>query len=191
MLDAKAEVDTVLRQAITDFTAQFVNRMLDPIKSKDGKPLKISPVEAANRTTALRQNITQQTPFLRAKLEDYITDHRTREMLVAAVIESITQTYEDWYETSYTPSLNGAGGARSTKGKGSVDSVWDPVVFEEWCGSVFKVGTLGLGIGLGDGEDEEDRGFNGDGSESGSVNSVSVRTGTERTGGHTGLRIKM
>ncbi|KAF1956847.1 Sec34-domain-containing protein [Byssothecium circinans] len=205
MLDAKAEVDTVLRQAITDFTKGFVDRMLDPIKSKDGKPVKSStPTDAANRTTKLRQNIDQHTPFLRAKLEEYISDLRTREMLVAAVMESVTQTYEDWYDTCYTPSLNGgagagAGAARSGKGKASVDSVWDPDVFNEWCAGVFKVGTLGLAIGL-DGAADEDRdgaysGGDGDGdSEGGSVDSTSVRTGTERTG-HTGLglglRIRM
>ncbi|KAF2641601.1 Sec34-domain-containing protein [Massarina eburnea CBS 473.64] len=189
MLDAKAEVDTVLRQAITDFTKSFVDRMLDPIRGKDGKGLKTNPSDAAQRTSTLRQNISHQIPFLRTKLEEYIADHRTREMLVAAIMEAVTQLYEDWYDTAYTPALNGSGGSvRSNKGKGSVDAVWDPEVFGDWCGGVFKVGTLGLGIGLGDAGHDA-----GEGSDDGSVDSVSVRTGTERSErtGRSGIRIKM
>jgi hypothetical protein len=97
-------------------------------------------------------------------------------MLVAAVMESVTQTYEDWYDTSYSPSQNGT--SRSSKGKGREDGVWDPDVFNEWCGNVFKVGMLGLGM------DEQDDFEDG----SGSDDSMSARTGTEETGG---LRIKM
>jgi hypothetical protein len=174
MLDAKAEVDARLRQAINDFTGQFVTRMTAPVDTKNGK--KVPPSEAPARTSKIRQNIEHETPFLRSKLEDYITDARTREMLVAAVMESVTQTYEDWYDTSYSPSQNGT--SRSSKGKGREDGVWDPDVFNEWCGNVFKVGMLGLGM------DEQDDFEDG----SGSDDSMSARTGTEETGG---LRIKM
>jgi hypothetical protein len=174
MLDAKAEVDARLRQAINDFTGQFVTRMTAPIDTKNSK--KVPPSEAPARTSKIRQNIEQETPFLRSKLEEYITDARTREMLVAAVMESVTQTYEDWYDTSYSPAQNGA--SRSSKGKGREDGVWDPDVFNEWCGNVFKVGMLGLGM------DEQDDFEDG----SGSDDSMSARTGTEETGG---LRIKM
>lgn len=185
MLDAKAEVDTRLRQAIQDFTAQFVGRMTAPIKTKDGKILpKISPGEAAPRITKVRSNIEHETPFLRAKLEEYITDYRTREMLVAAVMESVTQTYEDWFDTAYTPSLNGTG--RSSKGKGREDGVWDPDVFGEWCAGLFKVGTLGLGI-MTDGPEDMD---NGADDSDGSMGAMSGRSSTERTG-TTGIRIKM
>jgi hypothetical protein len=174
MLDAKAEVDARLRQAINDFTGQFVTRMTAPIETKNGK--KVPPSEAPARTSKIRQNIEQETPFLRSKLEEYITDARTREMLVAAVMESVTQTYEDWYDNSYSPAQNGA--SRSSKGKGREDGVWDPDVFNEWCGNVFKVGMLGLGM------DEQDDFEDG----SGSDDSMSSRTGTEETGG---LKIKM
>lgn len=184
MLDAKAEVDTVMRQAINDFTAQFVNRITEPIKSKDGKTsLKVPPTEAAPRTTKIRQNIEHETPFIRTKLEEYITDYRTREMLVAAVMESVTQSYEDWYDTSYMPSLNGA--ARSSKGKGPADGVWDPDSFGDWCMGVFKVGTLALGAL---GGDEQDLGDDDD--SDASTRAMSERTGTERTG-RTGIQIRM
>ena len=190
MLDAKAEVDARLRQAINDFTGQFVSRMTTPISDKNAKG-KIA--DAAARTTKVRENIEKETPFLRSKLEEYIEDARTREMLVAAVMESVTQAYEDWFDTVYTPSLhtNGTSGSRSSKGKGREDDVWDPDVFSEWCGGVFKVGTLGLGIMDADNEqggmdDEEDDGG------ADSVGGVSGRSGTERTGiGSSGIRIKM
>ncbi|KAB2102900.1 hypothetical protein AG0111_0g9299 [Alternaria gaisen] len=185
MLDAKAEVDARLRQAINDFTGQFVTRMTAPIDTKNNK--KVPPSEAPARTSKIRQNIEQETPFLRSKLEEYITDARTREMLVAAVMESVTQTYEDWYDTLYSPSLaNQNGISRSTKGKGREDGVWDPDVFSEWCGNTFKVGTLGLGIMDDEQEDYQDR----DDSDADSMGAASGRSGTERTG-NTGLRIKM
>ena len=178
MLDAKAEVDARLRQAINDFTGQFVTRMTAPIDTKSGK--KVPVTEAPARTAKIRQNVEHEVPFLRTKLEEYITDHRTREMLVAAVMESVTQTYEEWFDTSYTPSIAGSNGAgRSTKGKGREDGVWDPDVFNEWCNGTFKVGTLGLGMEDGSEDDDED-----DGSSAGSM-----RTGTDRVG--LGLSIKM
>lgn len=180
MLDAKAEVDARLRQAINDFTGQFVSRMTTPIDTKNNKKVPIN--EAAARTTKVRQNIEQETPFLRTKLEEYITDPRTREMLVAAVMESVTQTYEDWYDTSYAPSLNGTN--RSAKGKGREDGVWDPDVFSEWCTGVFNVGTLGFG-GISPAPDDFET---SDGSDVDSMGALSGRTGTDRLGG---LRIKM
>lgn len=183
MLDAKAEVDARLRQAINDFTNQFVARMVAPVDTKNNK--KVPVAEAPARTSRVRQNVEHETPFLRTKLEEYITDARTREMLVAAVMESVTQTYEEWFDTSYSPSLsNQNGSGRSAKGKGREDGVWDPDVFNEWCANVFKVGTLGLGDM---GNEQDDSGMSDD-SDADSMGAVSGRTGTERTGG---LRIKM
>jgi hypothetical protein len=203
MLDAKAEVDARLRQAINEFTGQFVGRMTASIDAKSG-PNKapqrtFASGEAASRAAKVRSAITHETSFLRAKLEEYISDLRTREMLVAAVMESVTQAYEDWFDTVYTPSLHANGNGRTTtsgKGKGREDDVWDPDVFSEWSAGVFKVGTVGLGIAS---DDHMDTGFGGqDGdndeyiSDGDSVGGVSGRTGTgtERTG-TTGIRIRM
>jgi conserved oligomeric Golgi complex subunit 3 len=183
MLDAKAEVDARLRQAINDFTGQFVDRIIAPIDTKKNK--KIPPTEAPARTKKIRQNIEHETPFLRKKLEEYITDYRTREMLVAAVMESTTQTYEDWFDTSYTPSLSNTNGTgRSTKGKGREDGVWDPDVFSEWCTDSFKVNRLGLDTMAA----EQDEYEGSDMDDDSDADSMGARTGTERTGG---LRIKM
>lgn len=144
MLDAKAEVDVRLRQAITDLTGQFVTRITTPISGK------VPAQEAAARTTKVRQNVEQETPFLRGKLEEYITDARTREMLVAAVMESVVQAYEEWHATFAL----GGSGAAGRKGKGREDGVWDPEVFNDWCAGVFGVGIL-RDVGSGsEGEDE-------------------------------------
>lgn len=187
MLDAKAEVDARLRQAINGFTGQFVARMTAPIDTKNSKKVPVN--EAPARTAKIRQNIEQEISFLRSKLEEYITDHRTREMLVAAVMESVTQTYEDWFDTSYMPSLSSTNGSgRSAKGKGREDGVWDPNVFGDWCTSVFKVGTLGLGLRT----EDHDSANEEEGSDADSIGGVSGKTGTERTGSRSmGLRIKM
>ncbi|KAF2661605.1 Sec34-domain-containing protein [Lophiostoma macrostomum CBS 122681] len=203
MLDAKAEVDARLRGAINDFTAQFVARMTGAIASaRDREAL----VDAAPRTANVRESIERETPFLRKKLEEYVEDARTREMLVQAVMESVVRIYEDWFDTTYTPSLQtngaGAGAGRSAKGKGREDGVWDPDVFAEWCAGVFKVGALGLGIlSLGEtdpeGEDDEDEDGQGGSSEGDSVGggdgSARSGGGTEGTGtsGTRGIRINM
>ncbi len=187
MLDAKAEVDARLRQAINDFTGQFVNRMTAPIDTKNNKKVPIA--EAPARTSKIRQNIEHETPFLRGKLEEYITDHRTREMLVAAVMESVTQRYEDWYDTSYAPSQshqNGSG--RSSKGKGREDGVWEPDVFNEWCANVFKVATLGLGI---TGEQHFEGGFSENGEDLDSDDDADSMGGVSGRTRSTGLRIRM
>ncbi|KAF2175538.1 Sec34-domain-containing protein [Zopfia rhizophila CBS 207.26] len=181
MLDAKAEVDARLRGAINEFTGQFVGRMAAAISV--GKDKKIAPGEAAARTAKVRSAIEHETPFLRSKLDEYIEDVRTKEMLVAAVMESVTQAYEDWFDTSYTPSPHTNGVGRSGKGKGREDDVWDPDVFSDWCGGVFKVGRLGLGIMAEELEEMDDE-------DADSVGGVSGRSGTERTG-TTGIRIKM
>lgn len=172
MLDAKAEVDSVLRQAITDFTGQFVARITAPIRSSDGAVIKVAASEAAMRTARIRANVEHEVGFLRGKLGAYVADRRTREMLVQAVMEAVVGTYEEWFDGKFVVDGGAVGAGRSGKGKGPEDGVWDPEVFEEWCGGVFKVG--GVGLGLSGGEESESEG----------------EEGSERTGG-TGLRIRM
>ncbi|KAF2466672.1 Sec34-domain-containing protein [Lindgomyces ingoldianus] len=188
MLDAKAEVDARLRGAITDFTTQFVSRMVAAISTPPDKDIKggpkMAPGEPAARIGKVRKAVETETPFLRAKLEEYIDDPRTREMLVAAVMEAIVSAYQDWFDTVYTPSMAVNGTGRSAKGKGREDDVWDPDIFSEWCAGVFNVGRLGLGI-----MEEPDMEM-GDESDADSVGGVSGRSGTTRTG-TTGIRIKM
>lgn len=181
MLDAKAEVDARLRQAITDLTNAFKHRITAPIDTAGGK--KVPAAEAPARTARVRQNVQAETPFLRAKLEAYISDARTREMLVAAVMEAVTQGYEDWFDAAYAASLNGGKGARSAKGKGREDGVWDPDVFSEWCGDAFRVQTLGSGDDEGgDYERDGESGSDADEDADSLGGAASSRMGSVRTG---------
>jgi len=199
MLDAKGEVDARLREAITTFVNSFVERMNATIPPpKPGKPAHFQPGEAQTRTEKVKMAVEREIPFLRNKLEEYVDDRRTREMLVQAVMEGVVGGYEEWFDAVYLPSLhaNGAAtgtGGRSGKGKRREDDVWDPNVFSEWCAGVFKVGRLGLGILGADEMDEEverrDEGSEGEG-EGRSVGG-SVRTGTTQRTGGTGIKIRM
>ncbi|KAF2129826.1 Sec34-domain-containing protein [Dothidotthia symphoricarpi CBS 119687] len=170
MLDAKAEVDARLRQAITQFTAAFCERITVPI----AKGKKVPTAEAPARTSKIRQNVELEMPFLRSKLEEYVQERRTREMLRAAVMESVVLVYEEWFAGFG----DGGVGRGMGKGKGREDGVWEPGVFAEWCAGVFRVGG-GRG---GEDEDSED-------GDSGSERDTSSRSGTQST--RTGLRIEM
>ncbi|EON68894.1 hypothetical protein W97_08152 [Coniosporium apollinis CBS 100218] len=150
MLDAKAELDGRLRTVINDFTGGFASRMTAAVspaavakKSFDG--------DAA--TVAVRQAVEKEVPFLRRKLDEYLDDLRTKETLVAAVQDQVFRNYEDFFEKR-AELLRANGKAVGKKGKGREDEVWDPDMFEEWSGSVFKVGRLGM---LDEQEDDDGR----------------------------------
>ena len=53
------------------------------------------------------------------------------------------QNYETFYAV-YTKEKRTSGGRLSKKGKGREDEVWDPDMFSEWSGTVFKVGRSRL-----------------------------------------------
>jgi hypothetical protein len=145
MLDAKAELDGRLRTVINEFVEAFSTRMLAPIGEKERNKKSFDPDEA---TKAVRALVEKDVKFLRGKLDGYISDARTRETLVAAVMDQVVGGYEDFYESwsvgsGPTAAGNGLGKAKK-KGKGSIDQVWDPDVFSEWAGSVFCVGRIGF-----------------------------------------------
>ena len=143
MLDAKVELDGQLRTVINEFTAQFTDNMTSELKSKDGT--------AEDVTAEVREKVAKEVPILRAKLEQYLDDLRTRETLVAAVEDQVVQAYEAYFEeyagkqnqpAGKGGKLNGAAGAKtkiSRKGKGAADDVWDADTFAEWSEGVFNV----------------------------------------------------
>ncbi|QDS71416.1 hypothetical protein FKW77_003306 [Venturia effusa] len=140
MLDAKSELDGRLRTVINDFVSGFATRMTasidDKLVMKKGSKLDVNAA-----TVDVRLKVEKDIVFLRAKLEAYIGDVRTRETLVQAVMEQVITSYEDFFERF----AHGKEGASSgTKGKASVDKVWDPRVFEEWAAGVFNVGRIGF-----------------------------------------------
>lgn len=237
MLDAKSEVDAVLRRSIVSLTSSFADKILAPIVSAlpavandhlptqnqaqtqappqpQRKPLKFPATEASARTTRIRELLVKETPPLRSHFEAYVSDVRTREMLIVACWEAVITGYADWYacwSEAGTPMKGGKrtpGSTGRSKGKGSIDEVWDVDVFEEWGREVMGVGnagsdvfdggaaeeeaerrSMGLGLGLGlnfDGDGGEDRGDD----EEDDAGSMTTGTGKASSMG-TGLRIRM
>lgn len=161
MRDAKGELDGRLRKVINEFTQSFADRMTAALpKPTNGAGAKDSKKGAADPTAVtdrLRKAVEKDVPFLRKKLDEYIDDQRTRDTLVAAVMDITVQAYEDWYDQQVSTSPTG----KKTKGKGKEDDIWDPDVFADWCGGIFGVGGIGaVGLGiLGRGDDDlDDRG---------------------------------
>lgn len=151
MLDAKGELDGHLRASINDFTnatAALMTKPLGPRPPLGGVPRK-PPAQPAKAALTAREAIEKEVGPLRAKIEQYIEDARTRETLVAAVQEAIVRAYEEFWEAYVATEMAGrAGGKFRGKGKGREDDVWDPDAFSDWAEDVFGVGKSAL-VGLG------------------------------------------
>jgi hypothetical protein len=94
--------------------------------------------------SATRKHIEKEIPILRAKLEQYLDDMRTRETLVAAVEDQVVQIYETFFDTyvngpSRDGKANGNGLNISRKGKSPESAVWDIDTFAEWAEGLFNV----------------------------------------------------
>lgn len=140
MLDAKAELDGRLRGAINDFVASAAGGMT---AAGEG---------AAEMAKKTRGVVEERAPELRRRIDEYVSDVRTRETLVAAVKDQVVAAYDAWVEglaaaaepgTPVTP-----GGRRRSrgKGKGREDEVWTADVFADWCGGVFFAPGPGAGV---------------------------------------------
>lgn len=171
MLDAKVELDGRLRNAINEFTAGFASDMTSHLP-KDSLANHKGKLEDA--VAATREKVEREIPILRAKLEQYLSDPRTRETLVAAVEDQVVQIYEIFFD-KYTADRKGAAGANgqtasggtaaggiSRKGKSPEEMVWDSDTFAEWCEGIFDVALPQQR----DGDDDDD---------AGSIKSMSVR----------------
>ncbi|KAL1394015.1 Sec34-like family-domain-containing protein [Phyllosticta capitalensis] len=170
MLDAKSELDGRLRAVIGDFTNAWAARVtgaiaLDRVAKKGFQPTAaLDEVQLAAKKEVIE---------LRRKLEEYVDDSRTRETLVAAVVEQIVANYETFWERLQTDgkaSSNKTGGfgvAVMAKGKSRADELWEPGVFEEWCADVFRVGQGSLAWGGMAGAATEDADDDADGASSG------------------------
>ena len=133
MLDAKAELDGRLRTVINAFVEGVSKRMLSAIEPK---AVAWKSFDANAATIGVRKSVENDVLFLRQKLDEYLAYARTREMLVAAVMDHVVDGYEVFYDTW----RGGAGEKGSKKGKGREDEVWDPAVFQEWAEGIFRVG---------------------------------------------------
>ena len=147
MLDAKVELDGRLRSVINDLTSDFASRITRPV---DASATAKTGFDAAQAVNVIHKFAEKEVPLLRKKLDEYIDDVRTKETLVAAVQDQVIQNYETFYDM-YTAEKRSNGKQMSKKGKGRDDEAWDPDMFTEWAGSVFKVRGMGMLDGYGDG----------------------------------------
>ncbi len=142
MLDAKMELDSRLRIVINEFTNGFAKRMTtavsEVVSSKRG-------FDSAIGVQDVRKAVEREVPALRAKLDEYFDDMRTKETLVAAVQDLVLQNYEDFFEM-HTSRARANGSSVSKKGKGREDDVLDPDTFADWAAAVFGVARVGMDV---------------------------------------------
>lgn len=150
MLDAKAELDGRLRTVINDFVNGYASHITAPVETTTVAQQKddFDPLKAVRTVRGLAE---KDVPALRAKLDEFVDDARTRETLVAAVRDQVITTYEDFFDT-YS---EGKGKKISKKGKAREDEVWGPDLFNDAMEHLFQVGQVV-------GDDGNDSGGSGD-----------------------------
>ena len=139
MLDAKVELDGSLRTVINDLTSEFASRITKPV---DASATAKRGFDAAQAVNVIQKVAEKEVQLFRKKLDEYIDDVRTKETLVAAVQDQVIQNYETFYDL-YTAEKRQNGKPMSKKGKGRDDEAWDPDLFSEWAGNIFKVRGMG------------------------------------------------
>lgn len=158
MVDARTEVDERLRVVIGELVSTWSTRMSDPLDPSNtngaaparGRKTSTTPAPSddSSRALAVREAIERDVPLIRHKMDEYIHDRRTRDMLLRAVLEDVLVKYAAWLEA------RGLAGpvskASKGKGKGREDAVWEEEVFGTWAVEAF---------GLDDVEDGEDDGM--------------------------------
>ena len=139
MLDAKAELDGQMRKAISEITAYESGKMTRALKSRG---VITSPQKAAKAVAEVRKAVEQETPQLRARLQQWFMDEWTRKTLLMAVSEAIDQEYEDFLallEGASQPKSKSKKAVVKGKGKGREDEVWDADTFVRWTQTVFAI----------------------------------------------------
>lgn len=148
MLDAKVELDGSLRTVINDLTSDFASRITKPV---DASATAKKGFDAPQAVNVIQKVAEKEVQMLRKKLDEYLDDVRTKETLVAAVQDQVIQNYETFYDL-YTAEKRKNGKQMSKKGKGRDDEAWDPDMFSEWAGNLFKVRGMGMLDGDMDGQ---------------------------------------
>lgn len=150
MTDARDEVDARLRGVIKDLVTGWASRMTAalnyfPDRQDEPRGRRASKVQQSRSSDAaaaarVRDDILRELPLVRKKIEEYIHDHRTRDMLLRAVLQEVLVRYAGWIE--YLGYATGSEPGRIPKGKGREDGVWEGDVFGEWAVGVFGVGEV-------------------------------------------------
>jgi hypothetical protein len=153
MKDARTEVDERLRTVIGELVAGWSKRMTEPIlsstnipkvngdqkrggqKSRNGSVGSPPTTEDAAAALKVREAMQRNVPLIRKKLDEYIPDVRTKDMLLRAVWEDVMSKYATWLDDHGFGSAGPYPG--KAKGKGREDGVWEEHVFAEWAIGVF------------------------------------------------------
>lgn len=136
MLDAKAELDGRLRTVINDFVKGYASHITAPVEPAQTQ--KKDQFDGLKAVRTVRGLAEKDVPALRAKLEEFVDDARTRETLVAAVRDQVMMSYEEFFD-NYS---EGKGKKLSRKGKAREDEVWGPDLFNDAMEKVFQVGQV-------------------------------------------------
>jgi hypothetical protein len=159
MKDARTDVDDRLRAVIGELVGAWSARMAVPITNPgatdemrgrpDARKGSATNVDA-EAGAKMRETVEREVPLVRRKLDEYMHDRRTKDMLLRAVLEDVLVKYAAWLEAK---GLDGPLTGRSkAKGKGREDGVWEEEAFAQWALGVFGLEAL---EGDGDGEDME------------------------------------
>lgn len=166
MLDAKAELDGRLRTAINAFTNGYAKEMGAHL-TVPSFALSSTPPEQEKLHIDLkrileetRKAVQTTVPRLRTILNDYLDDRRTRDTLIGAVQDLVSQQYEDFIEgcalaleesrraasNKSAPLPNRAKPVASRAAKMEVVDLglWDVDTFAEWCETVFRTSNEGM-----------------------------------------------
>jgi conserved oligomeric Golgi complex subunit 3 len=133
MLDAKVELDGRLRTVISEYVGSEVAELTAELPASAPSKESGGQSTSTNLGELTLKRVESEVPLMRAKLEQYIDDFRTRETLVAAVLEQVVQAYETYLEQVVGQTKI------SRKGKGKEGSIWDVETFEERVARVFSV----------------------------------------------------
>jgi conserved oligomeric Golgi complex subunit 3 len=141
MRDARTEVDARLRAVIGELVTVWGQRISNPLydnsfPTKGGKFGDLAVTSSgdvdADRARAVREAVEREVPLIRRKMDEYIHDVRTRDMLMRAVLEDVIQRYESWLEERGLESPTTPSTKHKGKGKGREDGVWESEVFADW-----------------------------------------------------------
>ncbi|KMQ48149.1 hypothetical protein A7C99_6047 [Trichophyton rubrum] len=140
MLDAKVELDGTLRTVINDFTNTFATKMASSLPPVSGKTITPTLSQQIQKGALnMRRSIEEEVPILRRLLDDYIDDKRTKETLVSAVQDTVTQLYEDYLE-AYAAAEAGKDkpGRKTSRKPVATGELWDIERFGDWTDSIFR-----------------------------------------------------
>lgn len=139
MLDAKAELDGRLRTVINDIVSGYASHITAPLDASAVAQAKArEEFDAMKALRTVHGLAEKNVPIIRAKLEEFVDDPRTRKTLVAAIRDQVVMSYEEYFDI-YS---EGKGKKLSRKGKGREDEIWGPDLFSEAMERVFQVGQM-------------------------------------------------